>query len=198
MRLVRFLILAAILLAASSLVWGSTDPQMILDPLVPGAFGYCTDPVSLTPVLAQGATLPFSWSINGSQTFYCFQNLDTTNTIWPDLTITLPSLTFQMSDVSCGTDAHFYSSCTVIPDPSNSLFAAAFFWSGSPPIGYGAAFGFDVRPPGGGTCPGDGCFPDGTTFTVTSSVAVPEPATMILVGSGVAALIDRRRRSKKA
>ena len=199
MRLARLVLGVSAVLLLTSLAWAG--PQMILDPQISGPPGFCPDPTNNnTPVLAIDVTLPFNFQVQAGKFFYCFMNEDKNNVLWPDLTVTLPKDTFLFGDIQCGTDLHFFSQCTVIPDPQNDQFASAFFWSGPPPIGFGAPFGFDIRPPNGQPCtlpdgsPNPDCFPVGTSFTADSSVDVPEPMTLVLVLTGGAALIRRRRK----
>ena len=80
-------------------------------------------------------------------------------------------------------------------DPSE-LDPSGFDPSGFDPSGFDPS-GFDPSDPGPLVLqPLLGPEPDPTTFAATNPTPVPEPATLVLLGSGIAGLLARHRRQK--
>ncbi len=200
MRLFRFLIVAAMLLAASSLVWADNlgDPQMILDP-----------PPICSPIVQ--VTSPFNFAASGGTGVYCFQRADN-GPSWLELDIDLTglSLHFLPSQINCPTDDFYYNSpCQKVTNGSGfvtDLLFVALDPPNHPGINPGSIFQIDIRPPSEGSASCDlgnaanGTFCWGTgNFTATGlTSAVPEPTSAILLVSGVSALIGKRRWLKRS
>ncbi len=198
MRVVRFLMLVAMLLAASSLVWADTasDPQMILDP-----------PPNCSP--ATQVTSPFNFAASGGTGLYCFQRADN-GPAWLNLDINLTglSLSFLPGQINCPTDDFYYNNpCQKIVNGAGfvtDLLFVALDPPNHPGINPGSIFQIDIRPPQG-SCDNtsvEGIAVNGTfcwgTGDFTASANVPEPTSAILLISGVGALIGKRRKLKRS
>ncbi|HET7185476.1 MAG TPA: PEP-CTERM sorting domain-containing protein [Terriglobales bacterium] len=190
MRIARLVILAFLLLATSSLVWanGVPDPQMMVDP----------PPFCGPPTLVSS---PFDFAASGGTGTYCFQRSDA-GLPWLTLDVNLGglSLTFTPSQISCPTDdLYFATPCQKVTDGSGNVTDLLFVADGvvHPGIGTGALFIIDINPPAG-TCTltdtsGTFCWGTGNFHATGLTTVVPEPASAVLLISGVGAMLGKRR-----
>lgn len=184
---VCFLVLLSLLFASLAFADGIQDPKIVIRGVqggtAPGGFSHCP-PQGCTNV---GMNFSFDVPNHGSGTLF-FTNASGKN--WTSLKLVEKGV--PASAITCA--QNLFLSCTVKTLENGSVEILLSGVNGrNPKNGITAGSNFAI----GFVCVDHNCWPGGLSFSAHASSA-PEPGTVALVATGVAALVSRRKRWKNS
>jgi len=182
MKFSRFLLVAAILTVACTVVGGVAQAQSLVDPkIVLGGTGSCAATED-NPLQQTSLTQTFTGLETGCKND--FQNsLDSEQTLFT-LVVTVAGGPFELTCDGTTDPNSPLQGPAFQSSPNSCTFQEVFDDAITPGLVYSLTFGTEFGPT--------------VDVTLSQSVITPEPATILLLGTGAMAVVANKRRAKAA